>query len=499
MIEEVGSEILTSKLHEGLQRSAKPDSPTNGLEQDLGHMDMNTRPGIPRTNTGTISIASIASADAVEAPVQYQIHFPAPDGAAGQDLLRYHITTRNFFALLLSRPLVGLTFYQALVDLHQRLQLYLPGNPNCALTIIRCLMENNLHNVCGDPAAAAGLLAWSEDEDICWQEGWREGFVHCSGMYTQLRTLHEFRDVSHTSRALLERAHLERQVRVQEVEDYLFTFNFGNIWPENTKHLRTMRTSFDHMRKFLKEYYQKAYKTWPPKGSKEDEDLRLTRTIVARLQLDFDSLYDYLVDTDIVWTSLKCPIEGSLGLVCSKSNPDSDAGNDNFLAESFKRFDQKHKNTSIPHPYPLFPSILSSDDAAKQHKSSLFSSKSKALEKRVALAYSEASNIPKLQKASDFAVHGLVDAFIKFEHNDHPTEAEPRAARKGRWMLLYGILQVLSRISVDTPDLYFAGDVSYFLNPRLKGTPPWNYGSAQGNVYEEAQGKFAHCWRDYQV
>ena len=498
MLEEVGSDILTSKLHEGLRRNPQSTSPTHGLEQDLGHMRVNVRPGLPRTSSGTVSIASVASADAHEAPVRYQIHFPAPDGAGRQDLLRYHLTTRNFFALLLSRPLVGLTFYQALIDLHQRLRLYLPGDPNCALIIIRCLMENSLHNVCNDPAAAAGLLAWSEDDEICWQEGWREGFVHCSGMYTQLRAMPEFRDVSHTSRTLLERANLERQVRIQEAEDHLSTFEFSDIWPENTQHLRSVRTTFEYMRRFLREYYQKAYNSWPPKGPKESEDIWLTRTIVARLQTDFDRLYDYFVDKDIVWTSLKYPNERSLGLVCSKTNPSAGATDDNFLAGCFKRFDQKHKFTSIPHPYPLLPASLS-DDAAKQHKPSLFSSKSKTLEKRIALAYSEATNLPKLQKASDFGANGLVDAFIKFEQSDRPTEVEPRAARKGRWMMLYGILQVLSKISVDTPDLYFAGDVAYFLNPRLKGTPPWSYGSAQGQVYEEAHSKLAHCWRNYEV
>ena len=500
MLEEVGSDILTGKLHEGLLRGAQPTTSTQGLDADLGNMRINdNRPNLPRASTGRHSIASSTSSDAREAKVRYQIHFPAPDGASRQELLRYHLTTRNFLALLLSRPLVGLTFYQALIDLYQRLQLYLPGDPNCALIIIRCLMENNLHNVCNDPAAAAGLLAWSEDEEVCWQEGWREGFVHCSGMYAQLRSMPEFRDVSHTSRTLLERAHLERQVRVQEAEDRLCTFDVNDIWPDNSQHYRAARTSFEHMRKFLREYYQKAYKYWPPKATKEGEDVWLTRTIVTRLQTDFDRLYDYLVNQDIVWTSLKYPNEHSLGLVCSKSKPSAGIGDDNFLAECIKKFDQRHKNTSIPHPYPLLPSTLTSEDPAKLHKPSLFNSKSKALEKRIALAYSEAANIPKLQKASDFASNALVDAFIKFEQSDNPSEVEPRAARKGRWMMLYGVLQGLSKVSVDTPDLYFAGEVAYFLNPRLKGTPPWSYGSNQAQVYEEAHSKLAHCWRDLQI
>lgn len=490
MIENVGSETLTLKLQEGQRRPHKPASLTTTSSTS-------TRKGLKNLNIsgieGTPSDPNIYANDPL---IRYEIHFPAPSDASRLDILRHHITTRNFFALLLAKPLVGLTFYQALIDLHQRLMLYIPQEPNCALIIIKCLMENSLHNVSNDPAAAAGLLAWSEDEEVCWQEGWREGFVHCSGMYGQLKDLPEFRDVSHTSRALLERAHLERQVRLQEVEDRLITFDFRDLWPEGTTHLHAVRASFDHFRRFLKTFYEKQYRAWPPRIMRESDGTWLSRAVITRLQDDLDALYDHFVDSDIVWTNVTGSSEKSQGLICRQGEASNQATNDDhFLAEVFKRFDQRHKHLHIPHPYPLLPAPIGTDDV-KQVKTSLFASKSKALEKRIAHAYSEASNIPTLRRAADFGANALVEAFVQFEKTDRPTEIEPRAARKGRWMLLYGLLQCLSRVSVDTPDLYFAGDVAYFLNPRLKGTPPWSYGS--GTVYEEAQPRMAHAWRDYQ-
>ena len=59
-------------------------------------------------------------------------------------------------------------------------------------------------------------------------------------------------------------------------------------------------------------------------------------------------------------------------------------------------------------------------------------------------------------------------------------------------MLIYGVLQVLATISVDTPHLYFKDNVSYFLNPRLKGTPPWEIGV--DHRFEEASPYYSHCW-----
>lgn len=427
-----------------------------------------------------------------EAEIRHEMHFPAPPDSSRLDLLRCHITTRNFFALLLGKPLVGLTFYQALTDLHERLQVYMPINTNCALVIVRSLMEHRLHNVCNDPAAAAGLLGWSEHPEVCWQEGWREGFVHCSGMYAQLRSMPESRDISHVSRAILERAHLEREVRIQEAEDRLSTFMFEDIRPAFSAQSSATCASFDRFRRFLQQFYEKVYKCWPPQKDQASENSWLTRTIASELEKDFGALYEYCVNREVVWNESKEQNQQNRTMVRETDGAVVDVKTNNIrLAELFGRFDQKHKFSRIPFPYPLLPISIPVGGDARQQRQPLFGSKRKALEKRIIHAYSEASNALVLE--SKTTGNGLVKAFVQFEKTDHPGEVDPRDARKGRWVLLYGILQVLSRISVDTPDLYFTDNVSYFLNPRLKGTPPWNYGA--DNMYEEASPINSHCRR----
>ena len=107
--------------------------------------------------------------------VSYKIYMDPPPSSGKVDVLNHHITTRNFVAFLLGKALVGFTFYQALVDLHERLNIYLASSMSCEAALRAFLIATGLVNVSNEPRAAAGLLAWSED--IRWNEGWREAYV----------------------------------------------------------------------------------------------------------------------------------------------------------------------------------------------------------------------------------------------------------------------------------------------------------------------------------
>lgn len=392
-------------------------------------------------------------------------------GYADLKLFRHHVTTRNFLALLMDRPIVGLSFYQALADLHERLLLYMPQakDTSCAQMIIRYLVRNQLHNVCEDPVAAAGLLAWSED--IRWQEGWREGFVHCCGMYVQLRHMSELRDISKASRGLIERAHLELQARTQEAEETLARFELPDIWPAHTTQPPFVRTDFDHFRKFLLQFYEKAFKSWPPRERSQSYGGWLTKNIVQRIQKDFAALYAYMVDRDIVWE--KAEQRGEADRAVFQHNCESNAratADDLQLANLLAAFDYKHKYSHVPFPLPKLPKSIPHQDILPK-KPSLFGNKNKASEKHITQVYEEANNANFV--GSDITTNRLVEAFLNFEKNSHLGAADPRNARKERWILLYGLVQVLESVSAESPNLWFGEDAPYFLNPRMKGTPPW--------------------------
>ncbi|KAI9682135.1 MAG: hypothetical protein M1817_000189 [Caeruleum heppii] len=429
-----------------------------------------------------------------EGQVLHELYFPAPSNTSKVDVLRHHLTTRNVFAVLTNKSLVGLNLYQALLDLHERFQLYLPPNTDCAALVIEYLVSNRLDDLRGDPASAAGLLAWSEGLSVRWHEGWREAFVHAVGMYPRLSVLSEYRDVSPVSRALIERAHLDLGVRINQAEERLSTFDFIDLWPMQSVQHPAARDTFERCQRFLVRFYQAVYWSWPPQATNDQEGSWLTRDLIVRLQKDFGSLYDYFVDRDVGWDEAEHRSERKPRIVSKSKRATFHADSDDLpLTDMITGFDTRHKYPHLPHPYPLLPTSI---PVHYSPKPGLFGGKKgggadeRATRRRAALAYAEATNIFLL--GSDFPANDLVEAFVRFEKTDQVGEVDPAEARKGRWILLYCVLQVLSTLSVDTPNLRFKDNVSYFLNPRLRGTPPWREPSQPAP--EEANQTGSHCW-----
>lgn len=87
----------------------------------------------------------------------------------------------------------------------------------------------------------------------------------------------------------------------------------------------------------------------------------------------------------------------------------------------------------------------------------------------------------------------LIDQFEHFEIGSDLKNATPREARLGRWVLLYGVLQVLSTLSVDVQSLKHTDGVRYFLCTDLKRCPEWvTNGQAE---YLEASQQRSWCWQ----
>jgi len=427
-----------------------------------------------------------------DAQISYEIYFPAPMNQTKVDTLRHQVTTRNVFALLYQASLVGLNLHQALTDLHERLEVYMPPETDAAGMIIDYIVTKGIDDVRENPAMATAILAWSESQGVRWEEGWKEAYVHCAGMYNRLDSTPDYRYVTPITRALLERASLEVQVRVHSAEDRLSDFDFKDMWNPMTSGNPVSRAAFERLQKFFSQYYKASYESWPP-AAPDGHEQWLTRNLAQKLQADFSALYDYFVNRDISWD---CSEERS-GRKWNLVN----AGNKSFHADTSDcpftdliiAFDNLHRYPHIPHPYPLVPESYPQRSDSKENlfkaKKSGKPQEDKMAERKAALAYTESTNIYLL--GSDFVSNDFLEAFIRFEKGDRAADADPYAARRGRWVLIYCILQTLASVSVDTPNMRYVNDVSYHLNPRLRGTPPWK--GANQNA-QEASHVGSHCW-----
>lgn len=529
IIEATESRILITLLREGStdEDVQVPPSPIGAppmlQRHGGGHLQLGGY-GNQRNGQPTPPISEDASLAGSDGQISYEMYFPTPTGMGHLETYRHALTTRNVFALLYHASLVGLSLYQALCDLQYRLDEYLPAEADSVGTILNYMIARGIDDVRNDAETAVSLLAWSETAEVRWEEGWREGFLHCAGMYTQLEACADFEQLTPITRALLERACLECQLRVQAAEGRLAEFTYSDIWPPAmTSTNNPGRAAADRLQQFLKAYYTKAYGgKWPPSPAtssgartSEGEDMWLTRTVAHNLQRDFGALYDYLVNRDIVWDESETRSSRKWMMVSKSGNRAFDPDSPELpMTDMLIEWDNRSRFPHIPHPYPLVPESIppsaapplsapsrekGSKKAEKEKEKllrngSIVSSHDRLLERRVQLAYTEATNIYILD--SDFTHTPLIDAFVKFEKTDHHTTAgvDPCIARRGRWILIYGLLQTLASISVDAPTVRFKDEsVAYHLSPRLKGTrtPPWKGVITQA---AEAGPELSHCW-----
>lgn len=560
IIEATESRYLITLLREGSTEEDihMPPSPVgappmlNRHPQHAGGQHLHPQPGgYGRGGQPTPPVSEDNSLWEQDGQISYEMYFPTPSNMNKLDQMRHHITTRNVFALLYHASLVGLSLYQSLADLHARLESYMPPEADNVGTILNYLSARGIDDVRNDAETAVSLLAWSEGSEVRWEEGWRESFLHCAGMYAQLESCADFKHVTPITRSLLERASLETTLRVQAAEERLVAFRYADMWPADAP-IASAKAAGERLQKFFVQHYTREYGRWPPLpmpasldqqsigmahgGADGEDEIWLTRTIAQALQRDFAALYDYLVNRDIVWDESEARSSRKWMMVSEGGNRGFEADTDDLpMTDMLISFDNRWRFPHIPHPYPLVPESIppptsvnpltgksgtsggmfggksskkngnhgGDNNSATNLASAANGARPSAVERRIQLAYTEATNMCIL--GSEFTHSELIDSFGKFEKSDHISEVDPSAARRGRWVLIYGILQTLASVSVDAPNVRYRDEVSYHLSPRLKGVkmPPWktgpqglgNHGS-YGNSRnpEEAAHDLSHCW-----
>ncbi|KAJ4332530.1 hypothetical protein N0V95_009641 [Ascochyta clinopodiicola] len=254
--------------------------------------------------------------------------------------------------------------------------------------------------------------------------------------------------------------------------------------------------SYQAFRQFLVDHYSRIYGSWPPPS----QHTWLNRKIVLAMQNDFGSLYDYLVDRDVYWN----PREERASRKWEMQHRRTDEFEADLpelgITDMLVMYDAKAGYVHIPQPYPLLPREVPKSAKEKEKKgffSSLKKDKPRDVTKdakahlQLSIIFSDATNIEKLDV--NFNGSTLIDRFGQFELTTDLKNVTPREARLGRWVLLYGILQVLSTLSVDVTGLKHTEGVRYFLCTDLKRCPEW-VSNGQTEFLEASQQR-SWCWQ----
>ncbi len=153
----------------------------------------------PRRTDSVASFDSDSISDGANL-TYYHVYIPAPPHWNPKLAEQYHLDTRNFFAWMFCKPIVGYSLGQALVSLAERMAMYrsAPQDRNVD-DILDYIDEQAYADFRECPDHALGVLLFAEQHRL--QDVWTDAFVHCVGMNDRLLSSPGF-EVS-TTRALI--------------------------------------------------------------------------------------------------------------------------------------------------------------------------------------------------------------------------------------------------------------------------------------------------------
>ncbi|KAI9870972.1 MAG: hypothetical protein M1830_003566, partial [Pleopsidium flavum] len=403
-----------------------------------------------------------------------ELYIPAPARLSPGGAFRYHLTTRNVFASILGRPVVGTHLGQALIDLLERMNTLNLTEDDHLRDILVYMEDEGYGEFRECPDHALAVLIFAEHFEL--QGLWTDAFVHCAGMNNRLTESGEFEAVSRVTKALMMRTRLETDLRLEHAGRSLSTFLEDDLSAAYLGLGNGPRVHLDRFRSFLHSFYVGRYGYWPPPINNAS-NVAFSQSAFRSMYFDFRSLYQYLVDTEST-TSLQDqkPADGGL-----------------CVFQNVTAFDRRHGYASLPHPHPLVPECAK--DLTPRSAASLdvlkigapFGRRKARKAKRIAAiaALSAATN------SEDVTVMDcpLVREYMWFEKAFTLEEKEKVSlaeARKVRWILIYTILQVLVSVNKAPIEVRDTGGVSYPLCFQNIGKPPWKT-SSRAQASEERE------------
>jgi hypothetical protein len=114
----------------------------------------------------------------------YELYIPSPSIAKREQAFSYHIATRNLFAWICGKPLVGNHLGGALVGLLNSINEFRTKGEDHVETIMEYIDEQGYQDMINQPDHALAILFFAEEFQF--KDLWISAFVHCCGMNEKL-------------------------------------------------------------------------------------------------------------------------------------------------------------------------------------------------------------------------------------------------------------------------------------------------------------------------
>ncbi|GAB7332882.1 hypothetical protein MBLNU13_g04599t2 [Cladosporium sp. NU13] len=348
--------------------------------------------------------------------------------------------------------MVGEKLGLALVDLWRRTREWQPNDSATSILLNYCEQQGYL-SLAENVTHATAILTFAEQAQI--QALWTNAFVHCVGMHERLDMSGDYPELSNSTRALITRASLEMDLHMSRATQAIGCFLEEELGADRLGLTKPARNHLDRFRGFLHSFYLEQLGYFPP-----DSTNPYNKKMWNNVHDDFESLYELLADTSSD-QSIQNNTNASGGICCLQNT---------------QVFDLRHGCPPLPHPSPLLPAISperrSTDTQRTLRSLRLGRSSSSVSEAKLPprRALAEATNsVP-----DEVSKRPIVIEYRRFERSRLEEKITVQEARKVRWLLIYGGLQILNSITKAPKGVKDNEAASYPLCVLTTGSPDWH-------------------------
>jgi len=114
----------------------------------------------------------------------YELYIPAPKYAERGQAFLYHTATRNFFAWLFGKPLVGVHLGAALTALLNSMNEFRSLGSDNVRAVLDYMEDEGYANMGNSPTHALAALFFAEHFQF--KDLYTDAFAHCTGMHDKL-------------------------------------------------------------------------------------------------------------------------------------------------------------------------------------------------------------------------------------------------------------------------------------------------------------------------
>ncbi|KAG5917686.1 hypothetical protein E4U42_007154 [Claviceps africana] len=390
-----------------------------------------------------------------------ELFIPPPRDANERQIQRHRILTRNFFAWVLGRSLVGETLGEALVGLLESMYEYRSGDglDNVA-DLVGYLDEEGYLCLADQPDHALAVLRLAETFRL--KTLYLQALSHCVAMGDMISGRPDFQQhVSLATRKLMQDSQAELDARLEKASAMLRNFLDHELSESQLGIPAGIRAHLERFRTFLLSFYSVKLGYYPP--------LEFDGCMYRAMARDFGALYNLLVDEG--YTLSEAMPSVAVGGICT--------------LQLIQTFDARNGFEPMKHPLPRLPQ---QDHPSRPGRMSWLSRRAKQRNGDGHLNH--VSLVQASNWREDSFDNSLVRAYRDFEEEctlfprklDRYERVSLVDGRKIRWILIYAVHQTLqhaTQLPEGVPDDPKAAQVLSI----ARGTKvPWQDGTLSGGI-----------------